>query len=406
MKIKHLLTESTITEANVAAKIGKDPKMAKMLGIAFRHDHTLPRTVISKLGPKPTDAELVQTWSDLLDDVLRRNDFGDLSADGKFDDWLTRLYINGQADYEDISGEGGDALGAWKALSTRGKLRPADQDFNRFKSIKQLQRIRNDREYRRELDKIRDEEKNEKLKREAKQVVVLDNERFRAIVPLNYGSCYTTDKSGGYIPNFCTGSSSGATWFKNYAPDGMIVNVVDKSNIDDVNGKWQFHAATTQLVRGDQERRHDIRYNDKRFAELFPGLMKDIVAGIQAHGEEIKDGSKEIVAGGYDISREIELIKSKYPEAYASSEKTDQPEEPENQEEPTQEPEQQAEPERPAEPEAPAAQGTWLVTQIASGRTARIQGNSLEHVQQRVLQRYPDSSIDDYTWEPVDGEGQ
>jgi len=401
MKIKHLLTESVVTEANVAAKIGKDPKMAKMLAIAFRHDNTLPKSTIAKLGPRPSDSDVLNAWSELLDTTLSGNNYGDLSSDGKFDEWLTRLYINGIADYEDINGEGGDALGAWKALSTRGKLRPEDQDFNKFKSIKQLQRIRNDPKYRQELERIKDQEHINKMKREAKEVVVLDNERYRVIVPLNYGSCYSTDKGGGYIPNFCTGSSQGATWFQRYAPDGMIVNVVDKSNLDDVNGKWQFHAATNQIVRGDQERRHDISYNDGRFAELFPGLMKEIISGIQSHAEEIKSASTELTPGGYDIGKEIELIKSKYPKSVASGE------------EETPEPEQDNETNPEQEPEAPAADvnpddqpGTWLVTQNASGRTARIAGDSLTHVQQRVMQRHPESSIEDYTWERVEGEGQ
>lgn len=369
-----------LTEANVAQKIMKDPKTVKMLTIAWRHDGTLPKNLIAKLGPKPEDQAIVQAWSDLLDDTLRRNNYGDLSADGKFDEWLTRLYINGAADYEDINGEGGDALGAWKALSIRGKLKPADQDFNKFKSIKQLQRIRNDREYRDELSRIKDQEQIEKMKREAKDIIVYDDPRFNAIVPLNYGACYVRDKTSGYIPNFCTSSSSGHRWFNNYAPDGMIVNVVDKTNLEKEDGKWQFHAATNQLVRADQERRHDLNYNDERFATLFPGLMKKIVSGIESKAEEIKDGSKEITGGrGYDIAREISLIKSKYPRSYAS----------------------EAEKEKTADEPAAAdnGPGTYKVTQLASGRSARIPGESLEDVQNKVLTRYPDSSLEDYSFE-------
>ena len=38
-----------IAEANIAAKI-KDPKTIKMLGIAMRHDGSLPKSSIAKLG--------------------------------------------------------------------------------------------------------------------------------------------------------------------------------------------------------------------------------------------------------------------------------------------------------------------------------------------------------------------
>jgi hypothetical protein len=105
-----------INEANVASKI-KDPKTIKMLSIAMRHDHTLPKRQVAMLGAKPTEEQVLKLWSDMLDTSLRSTDYGDISADGKFDEWLTRLYMNGVLEYEDINGEGGDALGAWKALA-------------------------------------------------------------------------------------------------------------------------------------------------------------------------------------------------------------------------------------------------------------------------------------------------
>ena len=43
--------------------------------------------------------------------------------------------------------------------------------------------------------------------------------------------------------------------------------------------------------------------------------------------------------------------------------------------------------------------GTYKVTQLASGRSARIPGNSLEDVQNKVLTKYPDSSLEDYSFE-------
>lgn len=376
MKLDQInLKDKQLREANIAAKI-KDEKMQKQLRIAVTHDSTIPRHLIAKLGPNPTNAEVVEFYSKLIDDTLSRNDYGNLAADGKFDDWLLRLYINGSADYEDINGEGGDALGVWQALSTRGLLKPADQDFNKFKSIKQLQRIRNDREYRDQLSRIKDAEKIEKLKRDAKQINIIDNERFRVIVPLNFGSCYTNDRGAGYIPNFCTSSSSGADWFRRYAPNGMIINVTDKSNIDDVDGKWQFHSATNQLVRGDQDRRHDVGYNDTRFAQLFPGLMKQIIAAIQSNAEEIRQGSISVTDDdGYDIEKEIAQIKNKYPVSANSDA------------------------EEAADAEQQDGAGTWTVTHTASGRVARIEGDNKADVQQKLLARHPNLDLNDFTFE-------
>lgn len=361
-----------VTEANIAAKI-KDPKTIKMLSIAMRHDGSLPKAKIAALGTKPTDEQVLKLWSDMLDASLRSTNYGDISADGKFDDWLTRMYMNGVVDYEDINGEGGDALGAWKALSVRGKLAEKHQDFNKFKNLRAIQAIVNDRVYRDELRKIKDAEVIEKHKKEKKELTILDDERFLAVVPFNYGSCYTFNNSAGFPASFCTGSSSGLTWFNRYANDGPIISVIDKSNMDDVNGKWQIHAATNQINNGNQTvRRDDV------FADLFPGLMKKIVAGIEANAEEIKANSQDLMRGGYDIPTAVADIKRRFPLSYASS---DEPEEPAAEQDPNDGP------------------GTYTVTQIASGRRASIEGESRQDIITKLTTRYPESTEADYTIE-------
>mgnify|MGYP006267372559 CR=1 FL=1 len=359
-----------IFEANVAAKI-KDPKVIKQIAIAMRHDGSLPRAAVAKMGVKPTEQDTLALWSTLLDKSLSNTRYGNVSADGKFDDWLTRLYINGLIDFEDLNGEGGDALGAWKALSVRGRLSEKDQDFNRFKSLRQLQQIINKPEYRNELRKIQDQETIEKHKREKKEVTVLDTDRWLVVVPFNYGSCYTFNNAHGFQASFCTGSSSGLTWFNRYAPEGPIVSIFDKEHPDDVNGKWQMHAPTDQLNNGDQSISRSR--GDAKFAELFPGVLKEIVKALKAHAAEIKQASIGVAneKDGYDMDKAIKEIEQKFPQAYHSGEKEEEPE-------PEQEPEQQAGQER-----------EYLVTLIANGRQARIQATSEQDAIQRVIARHP-----------------
>jgi hypothetical protein len=370
---QHLKNRRPVAEANVAAKI-KDPKTIKMLSIAMRHDSTLPKAKVAALGTKPSDEDTLKLWSDMLDASLRSTNYGDISADGKFDEWLTRMYTNGVVDYEDINGEGGDALGAWKALSVRGKLAEKHQDFNKFQSLRAIQVIVNDMQYRNELRKIKDAEVIEKHKKEKKELTIVDDDRYIAVIPFNYGSCYTFNNSAGFPASFCTGSSSGLSWFNRYAKDGAIISVVDKNNTDDVNGKWQIHAVTNQINNGDQSVR-----KDERFAELFPGLMKKIIAGMQANAAEINASSTELMSGGYDISQEVDLLKRRFPLSYASSE----------------------EPEADAERDANDGPGIYSVTQNASGRTARIEGESRADIITKLTTRYPDSSEADYTIEKV-----
>ena len=364
-----------VLEANVAAKL-KDPKMVKMLSIAMRHDGTLPKDRVAKLGPKPSDDEIVKLWSDLLDSSLSSTDYGNLSTDGKFDEWLTRMYVNGVADYEDINGEGGDALGAWKALSIRGKLAEKHQDFNKFKNLRQIQQIVQSRDYRDELRRIKDAEVIEKHKREKKETVLIDDERFLITLPYNYGACYNFNNSHGFNASFCTGSSSGQRWFERYAPEGPIISIFDKQNQEDENGKWQMHAPTGQMNNGNQS----VSYSagDKKFAELYPGLMKDIIAAVKANAEEIKNNSVDIVRGGYDVNAAIAEIKSKLPASYAS---------------------EKEEPEAEPEDDANDGPGVYVVTQTASGKTARIQGENRQDIIAKLTARYPDSTEADYTIE-------
>jgi hypothetical protein len=367
-----------VSEANIAAKI-KDPKTIKMLSIALRHDSSLPKNKVAALGTKPTDEEILKLWSDMLDSSLRSTDFGDLSADGKFDEWLTRLYTNGVVDYEDINGEGGDALGAWKALSIRGKLKQPHQDFNKFKNLRQIQEIVRDRDYQNELRKIKDSETIEKHKREKKELTLIDDNKFYVTLPFNYGACYTFNNSQGYQASFCTGSSNGLQWFNRYAPDGPIISIIDKDNIEDVNGKWQMHAPTGQMNNGNQSLSYTS--GDKKFAELFPGLLKKIASAMKSKAAEIKASSTDIVSGGYDVDKAVDDIKGRLPYSWASEAK-----------------------EEPKADDANSGPGTYVVTLTRTGKQARVEGDSPDDVFAKLQARHPTIERDQVTIEKAQGE--
>jgi hypothetical protein len=113
------------------------------------------------------------------------------------------------------------------------------------------------------------------------------------------------------------------------------------------------------------------------FAELFPGLLKKIIAGMKSKSAEIKDASKDIARGGYDIDSAISDLKQKFPLSFASGEeKKDEPEQ-----------------------DANDGPGTYLVTQNASGKQARIEGESRADIIDKLTTRYPDSTEADYTIE-------
>jgi hypothetical protein len=296
-------------------KIKKDPRASKLISIAFRQDHTIPKNVLAKLGPKPSDDDIVEEFGRLVDSALSNTNYGDISKDGKFDDWIARQYMNGFLEYEDISGEAGDALGAWKALSIRGLLQPEHQDFNRFRDLSYIQKLVRLSAYSSLLQKIADAEKIEKAKRDAKSVTLIDNDRFYVAIPMNYGACYVFNNAEGYQASFCTGGSSGLNWFNRYADEGPIITVFDKTNIDDINGKWQIHAPTQQCVNARQTNRYN---GPQQFGELFPGLMIDIAAAMKNKAEEIHKASKIVpnLPQGYDVGKSIDQLHSNLSKAF------------------------------------------------------------------------------------------
>lgn len=326
MKIDNIIGSVQLSEANITDRILKDPSKAKMLVIAWRHDDTLPPSEVAKLGPKPDEKAVAQEWSNMLERKLSRTNYGDLSRDFKFAEWLTKLYTSGSAVWEDISGEGGEALGAWNALSIRGLLDKQHQDINSYKTLKALQRaVMNNSRYMDDLKRIRNAEQVAKMKKDKKDLLLIDDDRFWAAIPFNYGACYVFNNTG-HISTFCTGSSGGPELFNSYSARGLMIMIADKSNINDEDGKWQLQASSAQLVNSVQKYRND---QGQHFGEIFPGLMRRIIKAMIANADEIKKQSAALTndGRGYDINREIAMIKSKYPMSLTKAK--DEPDEPE-----------------------------------------------------------------------------
>lgn len=300
-------------------KAANDPRVRKLLSIAFKQDHTIPHNSLAKLGPKPSEEDIVLELGNLIDQALSSTNYGDIAKDGKFDDYILRQYMNGEIEYEDISGEVGDALGGWRALSIRGLLKPEHQDFNRFKNLSTIQAVIRTEPYSSKLRQIADQEKIEKMKRDAKYVTLIDNEKYYVAIPMNYGACYTFNNAEGYQATFCTGGSSGLSWFNRYADEGPIITVFDKQNMDDINGKWQMHAPTNQIVNARQSNRYGNP--DLEFGRLFPGLMVKITQAMADKAGEINELSKIIPGNrqGYNVNKAIQDLKNIFPDAFTIS---------------------------------------------------------------------------------------
>lgn len=325
-----------LNEVDISDRLAKDPQRMRMLMLALKHDRSLPIRVRAQLGPGHTEAQAAKAWSDAIETPLARTNYGDLSRDFKFADYLTKLYVSGNADFEDVTGEGGDSLGAWNALSVRGKLKPQHSDLNKFTSLHLLQQALRDDEYKRELDKIKNAERINKMKKDAKDLMLIDDPRYLVTIPLNYGACYVFNYTG-HTSTFCTGSSSGEWLFDRYAGDGPIVAIVDKAHAEEKNGKWQMHAQTDQLHNSVQDSFPlPGKRDDEAFAELFPGMLRRIAAAMRAKSSEITDAGKVIQqrtrrgsGNGYDVDDTIQQMKQRFPKSWASRAKDEPADEPE-----------------------------------------------------------------------------
>jgi hypothetical protein len=204
------------------------------------------------------------------------------------------------------------------------------------------------------------------MKKAKQDIELINNDRYLVTIPFNYGACYYFNNAYGVIGNFCTGSSGGANWFKNYAPGGPIVTILDKK-MEGKDSKWQFHAPTNQLVNSTQDDRGNTPGNDKKFAKLFPGLMKKIVDSMETHAEEIKERSKIITHNGYDVAKGVAEIKRQFPISYAS--------------------------------EAPT-KGLWTVTYLPTNKSVELEADNQEDLINKLTTKHPSIPITDYELEP------
>lgn len=309
---------------------GKDPN--KIVALKVWADPSFPPQEKIKMGridmnnPQST-ARVRDRLVELLSAGMSNTNYINLAAQPDADvmvNWLLDRYSRGIIDYEDASGEAVDALAKWAALRNQPpnvgrKNNRFPTDVNSFQTLTQLKMLVEDEWYAAVLRRLQDMEEINKHKRTSKEVVLIDNPRYRVSIPMNYGACYLFNNAEGKQANFCTGGSSGLSWFNRYAHQGPLIMVTDKTNIEKVDGKWQIHAPTNQIVNAEQESRWDTNGNSSKFGTLFPGLMQDIVREMKLRKDDISSASKDIEyigAGGYDVDEAVKNLRSAFPGAF------------------------------------------------------------------------------------------
>ena len=289
-----------LTEADTLSYIKRDRgNLARRIELAFDHDRRLPNDVLYQLADRLTTDKKIVIVASMIDEFMRN-----AQVPSEYIPWILGQYINGHADLEDIGGEVVDSLYKFHQLKIRNIIQSERQrNINNYSDWHVLDNILG--KYQREWHKIQREAEFEKYKKTANQIVLMNNDRFLIQIPINFGSCYIFNKTGGVQANFCTGSSNGPHYFNRYSDEGPVIQILDKHNADSANGKWQIHAPSSQIRNAPQ---HEREYT---FAQLFPGLLKEIGKRMLAHRQEIEAAGKSINAD-WNAERQANMLRDKF----------------------------------------------------------------------------------------------
>lgn len=139
-----------------------------------------------------------------------------------------------------------------------------------------------------------------------------------------------------------------------------------------------MHAPTRQMNNGDQT---IVRtQGDMTFAELFPGLLKRIIAAIQSKSEEIQQNSTELTPGGYDVDKATQELKHVFPYSYNSEADADADTDNVDNDNVNRDEELTR----------------FRVRHRPTGRTAVLTGNDVQDVQIQLQTGYPTIDLEDF----------
>jgi len=295
MNLYHLF-EDAFTD-----RLKSDQKLVKMLYIAMKHDNTLPPAVFGLLGINPTSDRVVDIWTKLLNNLNKLQAGGVISPDNKFYGWVTKMYANGGSNWENLISRGKEQIQSYYLLQRRNMLQPKHQDLNTFANLSDLERVMG--KYRDLLKKYQEEEQLKQLTKDAKEIVIVDNESYYVSVPLNYGGSCRLARSVGEFANWCTGTTSSNHYFNHYSKQGPLIVFIDKNNPDN---KYQLHAPSDQF-----KDKKDAEIDRENFAKRYPNAMNDIIAGLQANADKLTDYQ--------NMPAQIKLVQNRFKSAFGKT---------------------------------------------------------------------------------------
>lgn len=325
------LIEAFLTEAALAKgsqRVMNDAKMVAALARRLRSDadfnpSSFPRGADVKFEKMP-DQELAQWFLENLDRIEREGYEGTVySRDGANSEWITRKYVEGKHNWEDITGVMNMNLRDWYVLKNRGMLDANHTDIPKFNSVRDIGKYMN-LHYEDKLKDVRDAAKNAAINKMAKSACIVDNDDYKIYTVFNWAAA----RRLGLGTQWCTANSSYDGNYDSYSKNmlfqlypkdaeevvktGKVVGVTVKGT-----EKYQFDAGGSfQDLADDPAHPAEIK-------EKFPYLYSDLVKGLSEKKTQIEDaveqlqqdpvlmGSKEgKIRRAYKITDEIKKLSS------------------------------------------------------------------------------------------------
>lgn len=222
-----LLEGATLTKGS--QRVMNDKKLVPALAQTVRDDVAINPASFpagSKNNFKKAPDEEVASWFlENLDNIERAGYDGAVySRDGANSDWITRRYIAGSHNWEDITGVLNMNLFDWYALKNRDALDANHQQISKFNSIRQIGSYMVTH-YRQELEQTRDAAKNAAKDKLAKAIPILDNDDYKIFCTLNrIAGCKL-----GRGTQWCTANTTTDQHYHRYSNEAMLFQLFPKN---------------------------------------------------------------------------------------------------------------------------------------------------------------------------------
>ena len=301
--IESLLLEG-VTLTKGSQRVMNDKKLVPALAQTVRDDAVVNPASFppgSKNNfKKASDEEVAHWFLENLDNIERAGYEGAVySRDGANSDWITRRYIAGSHNWEDITGVLNMNLFDWYALKNRDALDTNHQQISKFTSIRQIGSYMVTH-YRQELEQTRDAAKNAAKDKLAKAIPLVDNEDYKIFCTLNrIAGCKL-----GRGTQWCTANTTTDQHYHRYSNEAMLFQLFPKnpeqvSKTSGFNGrktegseKYQFGAdnnGSFMDIADDPVPKNVVRTK-------FPYLYSDLVDALTKNKSKIDTAIEKLSA--------------------------------------------------------------------------------------------------------------